>query len=490
MASREGQHQYENGTLIAAAERPLPLEMLAEIFLHCVASDELADFLPSTRSPPFTLTWVCRSWRRLALSTPTLWSKICLGERGSDPANDSRLLNLWSERAGPTRNMDIKMFHEMKDSERTVFLDPMRGERYINGMKMLTDKLLSLSLRWQTLDLHTLDLYVLDPILRELVVGAPHLKTLSISTKYFDFFGSVHFIDLSCCPSLQNLRLLCPMLCPSASSGAAFNMKNLEYRFCPLMKDCLTWLHICPNLEYLNVRFFRAVASYLPREKGSVVLPRLKHLSISCFADDSDPSPLLDLMILPALQELSLDMHDLMDSRMNETWSNQIHGIIDRSGSPLRSLTLLGTPMTSDVLIRLLKITPHLKDLKLSGSVVTNQVLTSLAINYSSELTHISPDADGALSFSLCPLLESIELRDLEVCSLDALVSVIFSRCRAPKFAQEHLDLDSAMNPGYLRKISLIWCPYPSLLDHPCIRKCIDGGLEADNQAYHITKPS
>ena len=165
-----------------------------------------------------------------------------------------------------------------------------------------------------------------------------------------------------------------------------------------------------------------------------------------------------------------------------------MHKLIERSDCPLRSLKLHGTPMTSSVLIRILKITPHLRNLSLSGSVVTDQVLTSLAINYNVERTHVPPD--GGMTFSLCPLLESIELRDLDECSLDALVSVIFSRCRASRSSQHHIDLDSAMNPGYLNKISLMWCPHPTLLDHPCVQKCIDGGLEAINRAYHVTKPS
>ena len=485
MSSIEAQH--ENGTLFAAPEQPLPEEMLVEIFLHCVASEELSDYLPSSRSPPFTLTWVCRSWRRLAISTQKLWTKICLGERGSDPANDVRLLELWVDRAGPTRTIEIKMCHEMKDSERPVFFDPMRGELYLMGMRMLTDKLISISHRWKTLDLHALDLFVLDPILRALVTGAPQLQNLSISTKYFDFFGSVHFIDLSSCPALQDMHLLCPMLCPSGDSKIASKMKNLEIRFCPLMRDCLTWLHICPNLEKLNVRFFRAVSSTLPRGKGMVVLPKLKELSISCFSDDSDPTPLLDLLVLPALRDLSLDMNGLVDSRLSGTWSDEMHGIISRSNSPLERLALLGTPMTAEVLIRLLKITPDLKELSLSGSVVTDQVLVSLAVNYGVYNSHIPPE--GTMFFSLCPKLESLELRDLENCSLDALVSVIFSSCRASRSGQQHLDLDSQRNPGYLKKISLLWCPHPTLLEHPCVRKCIDGGLEAVNRAYQITKP-
>ncbi|EJD00047.1 uncharacterized protein FOMMEDRAFT_159640 [Fomitiporia mediterranea MF3/22] len=488
----DAEQRWENGMLFANPATPLPHEMMVEIFLQSVNSDDLAGCTPSRTSPPFTLTWVCRYWRKLAISLQNLWTNISLGDQGTDPADDVRLLDLWIQRAGPARLMRISLCHEMKDSERPVFFDPNRGERYLIGMKMLTDKVLSISHRWHTLELHALDLYVLDPILRALVTtGAPQLETLSISTKYFDFFGSVHFMDLSSCPSLCNLRLLCPMLCPTANSHVAANMTNLEIRFCPLMRDCLTWLSICPNLERLNVRFFRAISSSLPRERSPLTLLQLTHLSISCFSDDSDPSPLLDLLILPALRDLSLDMNGLVHSELSQTWSDQMHGIIRRSKAPLERLTMLGTPMTSDVLIRLLHTTPRLTELVLSGSVISDQLLISLAVNMklptNEEMLGGGINGD-TLTFSLCPGLESLELREFE-CSLDVLVSFICARCRVHVGARRLLsitdDSPRPKNPGHLKNLTLIWSPHPTLLDHPSIRECVAGGLEIINRSYN-----
>ncbi|KAL5492718.1 hypothetical protein ACEPAI_4165 [Sanghuangporus weigelae] len=488
-------NQYENGVLFASPGTPLPQEMMTEIFLRCVESEELPSCLPSSTSPPFTLTWVCRYWRRLAISMPSLWTSIALGENGTDPANDVRLLNLWIERVGPTKRMNIMLCHEMKDAERPVFFDPNRGERYLIGMKVLTDKLLSISQRWRTLELHALDLYVLDPILRALVTnGAPHLEALSISTKYFDFFGSVHFIDLSNCPSLCSLRLLCPMLCPTTSSIPAMNMTKLEIRFCPLMRDCHTWLSICPNLERLNIRFFRAISSSLPREKNPITLPRLTHLTISCFSDDSDPSPLLGLLHLPSLRALSLDMNGFVHPELNQAWSERMCGIIKRSRLSLEHLVVLGTPMTSEALIQLLESTRRLTRLVLSGSVVSDRLLDSLAINMKTrgvEGTTEEIRAGDEMAFSLCPGLESLELREFD-CSLNTLVSLAYARCRLascpPRSTLDHEDSSTLGNSGTLKSLTLIWNPHLTLLDHPLIRECITGGLEIVNRAYNTAK--
>ncbi|KAH8111725.1 hypothetical protein DFH11DRAFT_574844 [Phellopilus nigrolimitatus] len=360
--------------------RPLPQEMLLDIFMHFVESDDAGSRgSPSSNSPLFTLTWVCQYWRSVAISHQRLWTRIELGERGTDPANDVRLFDLWISRAGPTRPLYIKMCHEMRDSEHPVFFEQTRAKRYLHGMKMLTDKLVTVSHRWRTLDLHTLDLFTVDPILRELFSGAPQLEYLSISTKYFDYFyGSVHFADLSYCPKLRRMRLSSPMLCPSRGSTVATTMTSLEIDLCSSMKDCMTWLSICPNLESLDIRF-HSMVSPLPLEKVPLVLSRLSHLKIACFSNDSEPSTLLGHLTLPALRDLSLDMNGLAHPELNQSWSDQILSIIRRSSAPLERLTLLGTSMASYMLVQLLKLTPRLRHLALSGSVISEELLQALS---------------------------------------------------------------------------------------------------------------
>ncbi|KAJ7742527.1 hypothetical protein B0H16DRAFT_1463984 [Mycena metata] len=54
----------------------LPLEITAEIFLHCVSDTAAAS--PDPSIAPFLFLRVCRIWRAIALSIPTLWANLYL----------------------------------------------------------------------------------------------------------------------------------------------------------------------------------------------------------------------------------------------------------------------------------------------------------------------------------------------------------------------------------------------------------------------------
>jgi hypothetical protein len=54
--------------------RRLPREILQEIFLHCLPSDHLP--ILCRREAPLVLTRICRHWRDLAQSTPSIWSAL------------------------------------------------------------------------------------------------------------------------------------------------------------------------------------------------------------------------------------------------------------------------------------------------------------------------------------------------------------------------------------------------------------------------------
>ncbi|KAF8870917.1 hypothetical protein BD779DRAFT_1680743 [Infundibulicybe gibba] len=60
--------------LARCAVSDLPPEILGEIFLHCLPPGEWGSF--SARDAPLLLIKVCCSWREVALSTPSLWSRL------------------------------------------------------------------------------------------------------------------------------------------------------------------------------------------------------------------------------------------------------------------------------------------------------------------------------------------------------------------------------------------------------------------------------
>ncbi|KAJ7685663.1 hypothetical protein DFH06DRAFT_1463649 [Mycena polygramma] len=80
----------------------VPPEILAEIFCHCLPDDE--EYITPDLITPLILCWICRQWRELALSTPRLWSSLCLDfdlmiQRG---AYETDFWRTWLSRAGGT----------------------------------------------------------------------------------------------------------------------------------------------------------------------------------------------------------------------------------------------------------------------------------------------------------------------------------------------------------------------------------------------------
>ncbi|KAF7288629.1 hypothetical protein MIND_01429600 [Mycena indigotica] len=82
----------------------LPSEILGEIFDHCTRKIRIGCRDPS--APQLTLTVVCREWRRVALSLPSLWSKLAI----CNAADPSRQYWLKKSRSYP---LDL----EIGDSE-------------------------------------------------------------------------------------------------------------------------------------------------------------------------------------------------------------------------------------------------------------------------------------------------------------------------------------------------------------------------------------
>ena len=78
----------------------LPTEVLSTIFQECLEADELDCTAPHPLQAPLVLTWVCRLWRSIAISTHRLWEGVILIQEASRVDDSTRLLELWMERSG------------------------------------------------------------------------------------------------------------------------------------------------------------------------------------------------------------------------------------------------------------------------------------------------------------------------------------------------------------------------------------------------------
>ncbi|KAJ3765958.1 hypothetical protein EV361DRAFT_758512, partial [Lentinula raphanica] len=92
----------------------LPIEILTEIFLHCLPTTY--DIPPSSLATqaPLSLTAVCREWRTVAVNTPRLWTLLPV--RVPPPmymdsmVNTKRLLDgmeMWIKRSGSTLPLSL-----------------------------------------------------------------------------------------------------------------------------------------------------------------------------------------------------------------------------------------------------------------------------------------------------------------------------------------------------------------------------------------------
>ncbi|KAJ7094732.1 hypothetical protein B0H15DRAFT_830689 [Mycena belliarum] len=87
--------------------KKLPAELLAEVFLFCIAHPTVLP--PTSHEPLLVLTQVCSGWRELALQTPQLWASISvsLTSEDTDVPRLAEITKQWISRAGTTCPLSI-----------------------------------------------------------------------------------------------------------------------------------------------------------------------------------------------------------------------------------------------------------------------------------------------------------------------------------------------------------------------------------------------
>ncbi|KAH8827774.1 hypothetical protein DL96DRAFT_1600242 [Flagelloscypha sp. PMI_526] len=100
---------------LVSPRRHMPPELWQEIFqwlrliqLTCEEEDDTV--FTCLQHGPFVASHVCKEWRRIALSSPRLWSTIRLRIDKKIPIHTTDLLSLWLERSGRyPLNLDVKV---------------------------------------------------------------------------------------------------------------------------------------------------------------------------------------------------------------------------------------------------------------------------------------------------------------------------------------------------------------------------------------------
>ncbi|KAJ7768336.1 hypothetical protein B0H16DRAFT_1519474 [Mycena metata] len=298
----------------------LPVEITAEIFLHCLTTSCAVDLNPwNTTRIPLLLTRICRLWREIAISTPALWANVKL--KIADDARGAEIINTWSARAGGLLQ-SIKQWVDDTDSDDSDEDDSDEEDVPFVGrpLPMVFKALLAASDQIQCLDMPDIGVENL-PELDGIAAGAynfPALQKLAIGFRMDDPLVHESWEDWDT-PSVQ-VFASAPLLHEAHLIGVPPLFTPLPWHQLTMFTGhlfsahwCLEVLRLCPNLTESTFTSFANASDII----GVTTHSGLKSLTIlgirnACRVD------ILEYLALPAL--LSLHILDCRFGASHKSW--------------------------------------------------------------------------------------------------------------------------------------------------------------------------
>ncbi|KDQ65106.1 hypothetical protein JAAARDRAFT_28770 [Jaapia argillacea MUCL 33604] len=319
----------------------LPVEVISEIFIACLP--DRPAWYPHKKDTIHVVTHVCRRWRQIALSTPSLWCHFVIVRPSKVQGRifQSKYLQTMLSRSG---NLPL--------SFSTVF----------DQHEAASDLLLPTIERWQHVRLYgpvqyargilnntpgefpTLETLVIAPLRRVVpsrlqpttpfhIIRAPCLRTVLVG----------QFADHS--------QLILPWS----------QLTRLTLRCLIPLSEYPAFLRKCPNLVDCELGIpFRTLPD-LPFRPTPVVLQHLQTLVVWF---ERPFQPLLDSLVLPALRELSFETPDIYGHPPISSPST----LLSRSRCFLQKLSFLSCTTSQDEFLECLALSPALSELSLRGS--------------------------------------------------------------------------------------------------------------------------
>ncbi|KAK7031032.1 hypothetical protein VNI00_013822 [Paramarasmius palmivorus] len=442
----------DHRALLSPARR-LPRDIIAEIFLHCLPTDQLPTCDASKM--PLVLTTVCRSWREIAVTTPRLWRAIHFvipALVGYTIEDDFRTLfhlrkeglQLWLERAKsvPLIVSCYMQFNSKKPREVGNELQTM----YTEYMKVLS----RYSTQWKTLYLSSIPLELLSPLQVLKANDVPLLRTLSLESNAFELgrpwmlASREHpLLDITRTPSLRALHLsrepadifLFPArwadltelsICPLSRSFPQSAIDPLQVvqrlaQTCHSLRKC--------NLDLTMSRFDEMVNVHSSRQTWQ----HLTDLRISLGIDVPDGiaqshrviQGIFDSILTPALSHLAV----LIPTRDVVTDRAPFLELLQVSDCNIASLEL-NMQLSSSALIGCLQSIPSLTTLRLTDALeLPSYVSEEGVIVRPPSYPILTSDVFQALSDNeLCPFLENVTFIQCPIESIDDIVDFGLSR--------------------------------------------------------------
>ncbi|KAE9407291.1 hypothetical protein BT96DRAFT_153060 [Gymnopus androsaceus JB14] len=347
----QAQEVIRQHKLALSPVRRLPTELLVEIFLHVLGSEDSEDVLELSRGL-WPLSQVCGSWRSAILDHTPFWTTVYLPWRRQYPQYAVHILSLFLERS----------------RSKPIIVDfTCRGRGTSDFTRAILGVLMSQSNRWETCRL-TIPVELLADLADSRVVRrADTIRHLDLSLDLpfgspvaglYDIFaeaGALRSIKLSGFPNISPTTLRLPWS-QLTRYQATQDFPELH----------LTILRLTSSLEECSLESSRPWHR-VPPPTDVLHLPKLRRLNL-----EGTAVLLLQFLTTPNLRSLGVDNPE----------EGRIQSFLARSNCRLQGLEIESTPMGSDVLDALRR-TPDLVKLVLNlalprNSTVFKELLTAL----------------------------------------------------------------------------------------------------------------
>lgn len=388
----------------------LPAELLAQVFGYCLSDETFP--VPTSSQAPLLVAQTCSQWRAVALSTPSLWTRLHVVYK--DPALDVPMASDWLHRSG-CLSLSISISIDFNEQPAQEILDVICHH----------------SSRWRHIRLEFRGLYCPPmyslsraennaPLLRAFELGARDISSANITPIISLLNSAPQLRELTWVDDLADTRRLMELpLSRLTLLSITMRQGTLDY---------LELLDRCYNLEHIRITRPR------PGDTRSVtqplVLSKLTSLNIAY-----DLTAILDFLVLPVLKHVRIHAEGQTQQTTRRSAAAAIGpwlpvsflSLIKRSSCAIKSLWL-DVPMTETCLAECLEISSSsLTKLTVSGVIITDKLLSSLNCSPVSSSPSTS-DPPSPSCWPLCPSLREINLNTRISSSPGALVQMAQSR--------------------------------------------------------------
>lgn len=345
----------------------IPPEVLAKIFVHSLPG-ESSFTEPSIHTPPLLLSLVSTQWRKVAITTPTLWTGLEVYFHNDPDDPPESFIKMWLDRSGP---LPVNLY---------VWCAPN-----VQVPRPIMKHFLATMHRWKIIDFEFED--TAGQVVRP-PSGAPLLEVARIASINAGQWPDV----LSTAPRLRRLLTLwsAPRECLMWSRLTDFTAHPSPL-FSQSMSACFDILSFCPNLTQCT---FLRINWTLPNHNLSALThSRLQTLIISG-ESTANLGCFVDHLTLPALTDLII----IGDSMQGDWPQSQWLALLRRSACIIRKLHFVAICALTEP-----DILEWLSSAQVNSSITELRVKPYLPISFEETLRRLVV-SDGYLA----PNLESI----------------------------------------------------------------------------------